>query len=401
MRSCGKKEIVQLLKQIAALNALLILLLPVPGCEKKAQAPPPPPKVTVSQPIQRVVTDYLELSGNTQPVNTVQLVARVVGYLDKVMFQDGQMVRKGQLLFSIQQDTYMAGLQQAEGQVSSQKAQLEYAQSQLIRYTNLLPEKAASQTDVDNWRYQRDSAKANLETAEANRDLARLNLKYTKITAPFYGRIDRRQQDPGNLVGSTVNNTVLAQLTQVDPIYVYFNVSDADLVRLTESAQGLPGQASVKKRSVFIGLIKEIGYPHEGYIDFAATTLTSTTGTLLMRGVLANPKGKILPGLFARVRVPLEKKEAFLVPDAAVSSDQQGSYVLVVDEKNAVERRTVKTGAKVDELRIVEEGLNGKERVVVNGMLKAAPGRQVTPEQENAAPPANAQQSSIPTMEKR
>ena len=171
------------------------------GCEKKAQAPPPPPKVTVSQPIQRVVTDYLELSGNTQPVNTVQLVARVVGYLDKVMFQDGQMVRKGQLLFSIQQDTYMAGLQQAEGQVSSQKAQLEYAQSQLIRYTNLLPEKAASQTDVDNWRYQRDSAKANLETAEANRDLARLNLNYTKITAPFDGRIDRRQQDPGQSCG--------------------------------------------------------------------------------------------------------------------------------------------------------------------------------------------------------
>jgi RND family efflux transporter MFP subunit len=242
VRICGKKEIVQLLKQIAALNALLLLLLPVLGCEKKAQAPPPPPKVTVSQPIQRVVTDYLELSGNTQPVNTVQLVAPVVGYLDKVMFQDGQMVRKGQLLFSIQQDTYMAGLQQAEGQVSSQKAQLEYAQNQLIRYTNLLPEKAAAQTDVDNWRYQRDSAKANLETAEANLDLARLNLNYTKITAPFYGRIDRRQQDPGNLVGSTVNNTVLAQLTQVDPIYVYFNVSDADLVRLTESAQGLPGQ---------------------------------------------------------------------------------------------------------------------------------------------------------------
>jgi RND family efflux transporter MFP subunit len=152
---------------------------------------------------------------------------------------------------------------------------------------------------------------------------------------------------------------------------------------------------------VFIGLIKEKCYPHEGYIDFAATTLTSTTSTLLKRGFLANPKGKILPGLFARVRVPLEKKEAFLVPDAAVSSDQQGSYVLVVDEKNAVERRTVKTGAKVDELRIVEEGLNGKERVVVNGMLKAAPGRQVTPEQENVASTANAQQSSVPAVEKR
>ena len=208
--------------------------------------------MTVAQPVQRQVTDYLELTGNTQAINTVQLVARVAGYLEKIFFQDGQMVKKGQLLFLIQQNTYKAGLQQAEGQISALKAQLEYAQIQLVRYTNLLPQKAAAQTDVDNWRYQRDSARANLKAAEANRDLARLNLGYTQVTAPFDGRIDRRLQDPGNLVGSG-ENTVLAQLNQIDPIYVYFTISDLDLARLMKSTARGPGTGRGPKMAGIYG----------------------------------------------------------------------------------------------------------------------------------------------------
>jgi RND family efflux transporter MFP subunit len=389
--ACRIKQTLQQIQGITACIMSLGFLLFLSGCGKKTQAPPPPPTVTVSQPVLRQVTDYLELAGNTQAVNTVQLVARVAGYLNKVFFHDGQMVKKGDLLFLIQQNTYEAGLQQAEGQVLAQKAQLEYAQSQLVRYTNLLPEKAASQTDVDNWRYQRDSAKANLEAAEANRDLAKLNLGYTQIIAPFDGRIDRRLQDPGNLVGSAANNTVLAQLSQIDPIYVYFTISDVDLARLMESAHGLPGLTNTKKWPVFIGLVEEEGYPHQGHLDFAATSLTTTTGTLLMRGVFANPPGKILPGLYARVRVPLQKKAALLVPDTAISNDQQGSYVLIVNEKNMVERRSVKTGHLVDQQRVIEQGLDGKEWVIVKGLLKAVPGRQVTPVRENlptaVAPP--------------
>lgn len=358
---------------------LVFLLMPL-GCKKKGQAPPPPPTVTVAQPVQREFTDYLELTGNTQAVNTVQLVARVSGYLDKVFFKDGQMVEKGQLLCLIQQNTYKSSLQQAEGQVAAQKAQLEYAQSQLVRYTNLLPEKAASQTDVDNWRYQRDSAKANLEAAEASRDLAKLNLSYTEVTAPFSGRIDRRLQDPGNLVGSSQSNTSLAQLSQIDPIYVYFTISDTDLARLMKSMGGLPGLSSTKKWPVAISLVKETDYTHSGRLDFAATSLTSTTGSLLMRGVFSNPSGKILPGLYARVRVPLEKKVAPMVPDSAVSHDQQGAFVLTVNDKNLVERRGVKTGPLVNDLRVIEEGLTGKEKVIISGQLKAAPGRPVTPE---------------------
>jgi RND family efflux transporter MFP subunit len=380
--TCRKSRAFQEVQSVSAWGMSLVLLILSVACkEKTAYAPPPPPRVTVSQPVRRVVTDYLELTGNTQAINTVQLVARVAGYLEKVFFQDGQPVKKGELLFLIQQDTYRAQLQQAEGQVLLQRALLEYAEIELARYTNLLKQKAASQMDVDNYRNQRDSARANLMTAEASRDLAKLNLSYTQVTAPFDGRIDRRLVDPGSLVGSG-GNTVLAQLNQIDPIYVYFTISDVDLARLMESTGWTPGQAETKKWPVFTGLTNEEGYPHQGRLDFAAISLTPTTGTLLMRGVLPNPAGKILPGLYARVRLPVEKKAVFLVAEEAVGHDQQGSYVLIVNEKNVVERRSVKIGPLVDSMRVIEEGLNGKEWVIVKGILRAIPGRQVTSEQE-------------------
>ncbi len=370
------------LMKVACWSALIVFIL-IAGCKGKKAAPPPPPEVTVKQPEQRTVTDYLELSGNTQAINTVQLVGRVPGYLDKVFFHDGQMVKKGQTLFLIQQNTYEARLQQAEGQVLLQKAQLEYAASQFTRYSALLPEKAAAQSDVDNWKYQRDAAQANLKAAEAQRDLAKLDLSYTEVTAPLDGRIDRRLQDPGNLVGTDTGNSVLAQLNQIDPIYVYFTISDADLARLMKSAHGIPGSGSLQKWPVFIGLTDEKDYPHHGHLDFASISLTPTSGTLLMRGVFSNPSGRILPGLFARVQVPLEKEAAFLLPETAISSDQQGDYVLIVNEKHIVERRLIKTGPSRNGMRVIEEGLTGGEWVITNGILKAFPGRQVTPVPES------------------
>ena len=370
--------------KVVCWSALIVFIL-IAGCKAKNAAPPPPPKVTVKQPEHRTVTDYLELSGNAQAINTVQLVARVPGYLEKVFFHDGQMVKKSQKLFLIQQNTYEAGLQQAEGQVLTQKAKLEYAGSQFIRYSALLPEKAAAQSDVDNWKYQRDTARANLKTAEAQRDLARLNLSYTQVSAPFDGRIDRRLQDPGNLVGADAGNSVLAQFNQIDPIYVYFTISDADLARLIKSAHGIPGSGGPKKWPVFIGLTDEKDYPHQGRLDFASISLAPTSGTLLMRGVFSNPSGRILPGLFARVKVPLEKKAAFLLPETAIGSDQQGDYVLVVNESHIVERRHIKTGTSIDSMRVIEQGLNGREWVITNGILKASAGRQVTPLRENGS----------------
>jgi RND family efflux transporter MFP subunit len=369
------------IRPIAAslLGAVFLTLWSACG-ERPTRTPPPPPKVTVVQPVQKSVIDYLEVTGNTQAFQKVQLVARVAGYLEKVLIQDGQMVKKGQTLFLIQQDTYQYALHQAEGQISLQKAQIEYAEKQLARYSHLLEPKAASQMDVDNWRFQRDSAQANLKVAEAARDLAKLNLIYTEVRAPFDGRIDRRLVDPGDLVGSG-GNTVLTELSQIDPIYAYFTISDLDLTRLMKSTKGIPQQSEAEKRPVFVGLPSEEGYPHQGQLDFIATSLNTTTGTLLLRGVLPNPEGKILPGLFARVRVALEtERKALVVPQEAVDQDQVGAHVLTVDENNLVKRISVKTGAVFDQSQVIEEGLTGSEWVIVKGHLRAVVGRQVTPE---------------------
>jgi RND family efflux transporter MFP subunit len=363
-------------------SALLAILA---GCgEKPKPPPPPPPKVTVAQPRQRTVTDDLELTGNTQAIYTVQLVARVAGYLEQVLFKDGQIVKKGQPLFVIQRNTYEDGLRQADAAVSQYQAQLAYANAQFTRYSNLLQHNAAAQSDVDNWRSQRDMAQASLRSAEAQRSLAKLNLDYTLVAAPFDGRMDRRQVDPGNLVGSG-GNTVLASINQVDPVYVYFNISDLDLARLLKSAGGIPGPSDTRKWPVQVGLPGEDGYPRQGHLDFAAISVTSTTGTLLMRGVLPNRDGRILPGLYARVRLPIERKTAFVVPEVAIGHDQQGAYVFVVNEKNVVERRSVTTGPAAESLRAIDDGLRGPEWVIVNGLLKAGPGRQVTPEREGEA----------------
>lgn len=374
----------------AVCGFLATVLILSAACENKAQySPPPPPKVTVQEPVRRDVTRWLELTGTTQAVNTVQLRARVEGYLEKVLFRDGEMVKKDQLLFLIQQNTYQERLQQAEATVLAQKTALEHAKIEFDRYTNLFAKKAAAETDVENWRYQRDSAQANLLAAQAQRDQARLDLGYTSVTAPFAGRIDRRLVDPGNLVGSGTS-TQLAQLTQLDPLYVYFTVSEKNLFPLFSKPDELSDGKATGGRPIYFGLANEEGTPHEGRLDFAATTVSTTTGTLLARGVFPNPDGRIFPGQFARVKVPVGKEEsALLVPQTAVGNDELGNYVLTVDEKNVVERRNVKTGTTTDEMYVIESGLEGNERVIVKGLLKAMPGRQVTPEQEGSSKQAS------------
>jgi RND family efflux transporter MFP subunit len=360
------------------------------GCEEKnAYVPPPPPKVTVAEPLRQPVTEYLEFTGNTQAINTVKIPARVEGYLIGLHFQDGADVRKGDLLFTIQPEQYQAQLQQAEADVLSQKAALTHAETEFQRYARLVQQKAAPQTEVDRWQFERDQARAGLLNAQAQVDLARLNVGYTRVMAPFDGRMGRRLVDPGNLVGHG-GETVLAEINQIDPIYVYFTINELQLLRVKKLQRDAGGmdyrQAPVP---AFVGLADEAGYPREGRIDFAAITVDPSTGTLLLRAIVPNKDRAMLPGLFARVRVPIgHDREALLVPEVALGTDQQGRYVLVVNDRNVVERRAVRVGPLVGTQRVVDEGLNGGERVVVNGLMRAIPGREVAP--ELAAAPAAA-----------
>ncbi|MFA5110174.1 MAG: efflux RND transporter periplasmic adaptor subunit, partial [Desulfobaccales bacterium] len=267
----------------AALGGALALVILACG-ERNVYAPPPPPRVVVAQPSRQPVVDYLTFTGNTQAIKTVQLKARVQGFLEKILFKDGDLVKKGQLLFLIQQNTYQDQLQQAEAQVLQQKANYDHAVIETARYTRLVQQKAAAQTDLDNWRFQRDAYRAGMLAAQAAQKLAQLNLDYTQVTAPFDGRIDRHLVDEGNLVGAG-EFTLLASVNQIDPLYVYFPMNERDLLRVTGLTGLSPAQAQNLNIPLFLGLANETDYPHTGRFDFASISITPTTGTLLLRGI--------------------------------------------------------------------------------------------------------------------
>jgi len=348
------------------------------GCEKKTGPAIPPPTVTVATPVMQDVADHLDFTGNTVAVDSVTLVARVVGYLEKIHFTDGALVKKGDLLFTIQQQQYKDQLQQALAQVATQKAALFHSTTELARYKGLEKEGAATQTEVDHWQYERAAAAAGLSSAQAQTALDRLNLSYTEVRAPFDGRMGRHLINPGNLVGAGTN-TELAEINRVDPMYVYFTVAETELLKIRRRMKEPYGE--VRPIPFYFGLTDEEGYPHKGTLDFASLSVAPTTGTLQLRGTFSNPRSLIVPGLFVRVRVVApEKHPALLIPATAVSFDEQGEYVLIVDSQNIVRRKTVKTGTQIGQQFVIDEGLELQDHVVTEGLLQAIPGREVNPE---------------------
>jgi RND family efflux transporter MFP subunit len=361
-----------------------VLLLAACG-EQNRYAAPPPPKVTVATPVQQPVTQYLEVTGNTAPFNSVDLVARVQGFLQEIHYKDGEAVKQGTVLFTIEPEPYQVKLDQAKAAQDGASATLRQAEAEYQRQSQLASRDFASKSTYDQALATRDSAKASLVQAQTNTRIAEINLGYANVTAPFDGIVTAHLVSVGELVGTSP--TLLAQIVQLDPIYVNFNVSEQDVLRVRAEMrrQGL-GPAELKKVPVEVGLESETGYPHKGLLDYAAPTLTTATGTLPVRGLLPNADRALLPGNFVRVRVPVQQvPQALLVPEVALGSDQGGRYVLVVNADNVVEQRKVGAGQIVGEMRVIDSGLKPDDRVVVSGLLRAIPGEKVDPQLQTAS----------------
>ncbi|WP_027529363.1 efflux RND transporter periplasmic adaptor subunit [Bradyrhizobium sp. WSM3983] len=352
------------------------------GCEdKNAFVAPPPPKVDVATPVQRPITRYVEATGNTAPIKSVDLVARVQGFLQSQDYQDGTFVKQGTQLFTIEPETYKLKLDQAQAAEAGAQASLKQAEADFRRQSDLVQRQAVSQATLDTSTSTRDNAQANLQQAQANTRIAEVNYGYTKVSAPFDGIVSAHMVSIGELVGVS-SPTQLATIVAMDPIYVNFTVNEQDVLRIRAEAarRGLIA-ADLKQFPIEIGLQTETGYPHEGHLDYVAPTLNSSTGTLAVRGLVPNDKRVLLPGYFVRVRVPFtQEKDALLVPDTALGSDQGGRYLLVVNADNVVEQRKVQIGPVDNGLRVIEGGLKPDDRVVIAGLLRVIPGQKIDPQ---------------------
>lgn len=349
------------------------------GQDQNTYQAPPPPKVTVDTPVRQEVTEYEYVTGTTQASRSVDLQARVSGYLQEVHFQSGQGVHKGDLLFEIDPLPYEAELNKAKANLEAKKAELELAQVTLQRKQSAYQDQAVSEVGVIEAKAKKDTAQAAIEAAKAQVDEARINLDYTRIQAPFSGRISRNFVDPGNLITSS---TLLASMVQYSPMYVYASISEDILLQFMEHAREMDMSLAESEQDVpvFMALGNEQGYPHQGRIDSIDTEVDTSTGTIMIRGVFPNADLYIMPGLFARLRFPIAKDhKALLVPEVAISEDQRGSFVYVVEDDHTVRVQVVTTGPAVDHLRVIRSGLDTNDKVIVNGIQRARPGAKVSP----------------------
>jgi len=360
----------------------ILALSALAGCEQNTFVPPPPPKVEVALPVQRAITRYLETTGNTAPIKSVDLVARVQGFLQSIDYKDGDFIKEGAPLFTIEPETYKLKLDQAKAAEAGAEATVKQAEADYKRQVDLVARQAVSQATLDTSTSTRDNAQASLQQAQANTRIAEVNYGYTKVTAPFDGVVSAHVVSVGELVGAASPPTQLATIVALDPIYVNFNVNEQDVLRIRAEAKrkGLT-TADLKQTPVEVGLQSEDGYPHQGKLDYAAPTINQSTGTLAVRGVIPNADRVLVPGYFVRVRVPVDKEQdALLVPDTALGSDQSGRYLLVVTPENVVEQRKVQTGPLDNGLRVIDSGLKGDDRVVIAGMSRVIPGEKVDPQ---------------------
>jgi len=364
--------------------------------EKNTYVPPPPAQVGVSQPLQLAVIPYLEATGNTAAFNQVDLDARIQGFLTSINYVDGAAAKQGDTLFVIEPAPYQAALQQAQATLAATQADLIAAEAEYKRQATLLAQNVSAQNTYDQALAKRDSLRAQAQNNQAAVTQAAINYGYTRVTAPFDGIVSNHLESVGELVGYSAP-TKLATIVQLDPIYVYFTISEQQLIGIREVAakMGLT-RADITKVPIEVGLVTEQGFPHRGKLDYSAPYVDTATSTVTVRGIFENKDRALLPGFFVRIRVPLgieAQGKTLLVPDIVLGADQAGQYLLVVNKDNVVEQRQVSTGQQFGELRAITAGLDPADRVVVSGLQKAIPGAKVDPQPAEIPKPAPAAKS--------
>ncbi len=370
------------------LSLALAVLFVLSACEDgNTYVEPPPPKVTVATPAVMEITDYLYFTGTTQAAAVVDVRARVPGSLENISFAPGTFIEAGDPLFLIDQREYSADLEIAKAQLQSARAQKIEADKALARAAELIKRGNVSQAKLDEAEAAAGSATADVSVKEAAVRQAELDLEYTDIRAPIKGRIGRNLVDVGNLVGQS-EATHLATITDGDPMYVYFDINERDLLTVMERLRGQSGTGQPQARDDFrveMSIGGEEDYGFTGDLDFAESSLDPDTGTLELRARFANPADPqpvLLPGLFVRLRIPVAQRQDMpLVTERAIGLDQAGRYVYVVNAENVVEKRPIVAGQLIDGLRVVESGLAPGEKVVVNGIQRARHGAKVDPEE--------------------
>lgn len=375
------------------LAALLVLATLVASCgeQQKQGGGPPPPAVTVAKPIKRTVVDYDEYVGRFAAINSVEIRARVSGYLDKLHFKDGQVVKQGDLLFTIDKRPFQNTLDQARANLVQAQSNVAFTESDYTRGQQLVRDKTITDQTFEQRAQAFRNAKASVSANEAAVRQAELDMEFTELRAPMNGRIGDRRVSPGNLVtgGTGGNTTLLATIVSIDPIYFEFTFDEASYLRyerLSTAGQDVASRnAGVQ---VALKLIDESDFDHEGRMDFVDNVIDRSTGTIRGRAVIANSKEIFTPGMFARVRVPgTAPYEALLVPDAAIGTEQARRFVMVVDDQDTGRPKYVTLGQVTkDGLRAIKDGIGPDDRIVVSGLMQARPGQKVKPEEQGAKP---------------
>src|SRR5882724_6890428 len=385
----------------ARVACLIVVLAPaLAGCGEGApkQAAPPPPAVTVARPTRQTVTDYDEYVGRFVSIDMVEVRARVSGYLEKIHFQDGQLVKQGDLLFTIDRRPFETTVAQTKAQLAQARANLAYAESDLARGSQLVRDKTITEQTFDQRTQAKRVAEASVQAQEAAVRHAVLDLQFTELRAPVAGRIGDRRVSPGNLVtgGTGGNTTLLATIVSIDPMRFEFTFDEASYLRY-ERIAGAGPEESRRGKGVMVSLrlIDEPDFKHEAKVDFVDNVIDRSSGTIRGRAEVANPKGLFTPGMFARVRVPGSLPyEALLVPDAAIGSEQVRKFVMVVGQGNKVQPKYVTLGQLAGNLRVIKDGLSADDTIVVNGLARIRPGVEVTPQAQGETPKQAAPQAS-------